>query len=356
MRRKGDNYLRKLLSRRIDLFKMDIMSYMVKVMMPQVELQQSLLRLDLSQTEAAQLLGVAPRTFRRWLDGDEIPGPAEQAIRAWLRLHERRLPWRPDSAAIAEDDQDQIARHREHAISLSDIITRVESRGGPRTPWTVDRNRSRATFGPMEVSFYTLSNGGFSLASYTRKDGNPDVNRDRELIEDAAYCIAKEFTGSPVTLVYHDRPWRAGVVKQTLENFPSKEAAIQRACSAMNSPDFHDPFIMAGEPPKPLLDKHEIRRECQRRKDGAAALRAVAGYVKVHSSIFVRDGARLMTPEQIAKQKERIEAVGSGIGALAAPAEQGSVTYDQFESLLGELHKLGFFPETSLVSAVAHAL
>ena len=323
--------------------------------MTPIELEQSLIRLGLSPSEAAQLLGVAPRTYRRWLDGEEIPGPVEQAIRAWLRLHERRLPWRPDSAAIAEDDQDQIARHREHTISLSEIIARVEARGGPRTPWTVDRQRSRATLGPMEISFYTLKSGGFSLGSYTRKDGSPDVQRDRELIEDAAYCIAKEFMSGPVTLAYHDRPWRAGVAKQSLENFPSKEAAIQRACSAMDSANFHDAFIMAGTPPQPLLDKHELRRECRRRKDSAAALKAVAGYVQRHSSIFARDGARLWSPEQTAKQQQQIEAVGAKISALVEPAEQGIVTYDHFESLLGELHKLGFFPETSLVSAVARA-
>lgn len=323
--------------------------------MASTELEQSLLRLGLSQTEAAQLLGVAPRTLRRWLDGEEIAGPAEQAIRAWLRLHDRRLPWRPDSAAIADDDQDQITRHREHAINLSDIIARVEARGGPRMPWTVDRQRSRAIFGPMEVSFYTLSNGGFSLANYTRKDGNPDVERDRTLIEDAAYCIAKEFMSSPVTLVYHDRPWRAGTAKQTLEEFPSKDAAIQRACAAMGSDRFHDAFIMAGEPAKPLLDKHDLQRECQRRKDSVAALKAVAEYTQRHSALFVRDGPKLLSPEQTAKQQRRIEAVAKEISALAIPAEQGQATYEQFESLLGELHRLGFFPETSLVSAVAHA-
>jgi hypothetical protein len=322
-------------------------------MMKLVELQQSLLRLNLSQTEAAQLLGVAPRTFRRWLEGDDIPGPAEQALRAWLRLHDRRLPWRPDSTAIDNDDQDQIARHREQAIVLSDIIARVEGRGGPRTPWVVDRKRSRATLGPMEVSFYALANGGFSLASYTRKDSHPDVERDRELIEDAAYCIAKEFTGSPVTLVYQDRPWRTGVTSSTQENFPSKEEAIQSACSRLGSERFHDPFIMAGN--SLLIDKSDLRRECQRRKDRAAALKAVADYVHTHSSIFVRDGARLMTPQQTAQQQERIEAVGSKIETLADPAKQGTVSYDQFESLLGELHKLGFFPETSAVAAVAHA-
>jgi len=104
----------------------------------------------------------------------------------------------------------------------------------------------------------------FSLATYTRKDGTPDVERDRELIEDADYCIAKEFASGPVTLVYSDRPWRAGIAKQTFEDFPSKDAAIQRACNAMGSANFHDAFIMAGQPPNPLLDKHELRRECQR--------------------------------------------------------------------------------------------
>ena len=114
-------------------------------------------------------------------------------------------------------------------------------------PWVVDRRkRSRATFGPMEVSFYTLKNGGFSLANYTRKDGSLDVERDRELIEDGAYCIAKEFENGPVTLVYQDRPWRARVTKPTLEKFPSKQAAVQRACDAMGSANFHDAFIMAG--------------------------------------------------------------------------------------------------------------
>jgi transcriptional regulator with XRE-family HTH domain len=324
-------------------------------MMSPTELEQSLLRLNLSQTEAAVLLGVAPRTLRRWLEGEEVPGPAERAIRAWLRLHEHRLPWRPDSTAIETKDEDQIAKHREHAISLSNIIARVEARGGPRMPWVVDRPRSRATFGPMEVSFYALTNGGFSLANYTRKDGSPDVERDRELIEDAAYCIAKEFASGPVTLVYQDRPWRTGVTKPTYENFPSKEAAIERACDLTGSANFHDAFIMAGQPPNPLLDKHELRRECERRKDVAAALKAVADYVQRHSSLFARDGARLWSPEQAAKQQQRIETVAAKIAALVDPAAKGTATYDQFESLLGELHKLGFFPETSLVSAVARA-
>ena len=320
--------------------------------MSRTELEQSFLRLGLTQTEGAQLLGVAPRTLRRWLEGEEIPGPAEQAVRAWLKLHDRKMPWRPDSASIAADDQDQIGKIREHAINLSDIISRVEARGGPQMPWVVDRPRSRATFGPMEVTFYALPNGSFSPANYTRKDGNPDVKRDWSLIEDAIYSIAKEFTGE-VTLVWGDRPWRSGVVSQKQETLPSKEAAIQRACAAMGAADFHDAFIMAGN--RPLLDKNELRRECERRKDRGAALKAVAAYVLQHSDAFATDGPRMLSPEQRQQQKQRIEAVAKRIGELAIPAERGEVNYGQFETLLGELHRLGFFPETSLISAVAHS-
>jgi hypothetical protein len=156
-----------------------------------------------------------------------------------------------------------------------------------------------------------------------------------------------------VTLVWGDRPWRSGVVSQKQETLPSKEAAIQRACAAMGAADFHDAFIMAGN--QPLLDKNELRRECQRRKDRGAALKAVAEYVLRHSDAFATDGPRMLSPEQRQQQKQRIEIVARKIDDLAIPAERGEVNYGQFETLLGELHRLGFFPETSLVSAVAHS-
>ena len=67
--------------------------------MPGNELGPYLLRLDLSPAEAAQLLRVTPRTVRRWLDGEDVSGPVEQAVRAWIRLSDRRFPWRPHGAA-----------------------------------------------------------------------------------------------------------------------------------------------------------------------------------------------------------------------------------------------------------------
>ena len=159
--------------------------------MTKEQFDQYLLRLGLSPAEAAQLLSVSPRTVRRWQEGEELPGPAQQAIRAWVRLHERHLPWRPDSVSIVEDDQDQIARHRLHTINLVDVLERVEARGGAKAPWSVDWDLGRASLETMEVSFYKLQSGSFSLGPYRRKDSPPDTARDMPMIEDAVYCIAK---------------------------------------------------------------------------------------------------------------------------------------------------------------------
>ena len=173
------------------------MSYIDNAMMTKSELELHLAFLRLSQTEAAQLLGVSARTVRRWFEGEEVPGPVDAALRAWRRLAERNLAWRPDMVSIIEDDQDQIGRHRAHTMGLADMLTRVEARGGVRLPWAVDLAEQKATLGPAEVGFYRLQSGGFSLSTYRRKDGDPDVERDRALIEDAAFCIARAFGKLP---------------------------------------------------------------------------------------------------------------------------------------------------------------
>ncbi len=163
-------------------------------MMTTQELEEHLTGLRLSQTEAAQLLGVSARTVRRWLEGEAVPGPAEAALRAWRRLDARLLAWRPDSITIAQDDAEGIARHREHAMGLDHVLRRVRARGGPRHFWSVDLAGSKATLGGMEVSFYKLQNGGFSCSVYSRRDMHPDLERDREELEDAIVSIAQAFT------------------------------------------------------------------------------------------------------------------------------------------------------------------
>jgi transcriptional regulator with XRE-family HTH domain len=164
-------------------------------MMTGQEMQEHLQALNLTQAEAAQLLGVSNRTVTRWCgNAEEVSGPAEAALRAWRRLNERHLAWRPDSVSIVEDDTERIAVHRQEAINLDDILRRVEERGGPKLPWTVNLADSEANLGKIHVSFYKLQNGGFSLSVYSRRDGeHPDVKRDWPLIEDAMFCIAREF-------------------------------------------------------------------------------------------------------------------------------------------------------------------
>jgi transcriptional regulator with XRE-family HTH domain len=256
-------------------------------MMSRSDLQNHLRRLRISQIEAAQLLGVAPRTVRRWLEGEEVPGPAEQALRAWLRLHEHKLVWRPDTLAIAEDDQQPIAGHRRQAIEVSDALQRVEARGGPRLPWHVDRERCRAILGSMmEVTFDRLANGDFSLASYTCKNALPDLQRDCELIEDAVFCIAKEMkkeAAIPVTLVYMDGPNFVGpdgkFGSMRHEEFLSNEAAIRRACQLVGKPNIYSLAIREGTSNSSgefLWNDPELRRECARRPpDQPATVRRI---------------------------------------------------------------------------------
>lgn len=184
-------------------------------MMSVQELQEHIQALGLTQAEAAQLLGVSPRTVTRWCtEGEEVSGPAEAALRAWRRLDARHLAWRPDSVSIVEDDAERIATHRQEAINLDDILRRVEARGGPQLPWAVSLPESEATLDRIHVSFYKLQNGGFSMSVYSRRDGvHPDLQRDWPLVEDAVFCIAQEFEK-------HGR--RAGALKAVAAEIRSK--------------------------------------------------------------------------------------------------------------------------------------
>jgi transcriptional regulator with XRE-family HTH domain len=161
-------------------------------MLSDFNLSDTLKLLGLSQVAAARLLSVDPRTVRRWVENPaEISGPAEQALRAWHRLHQFGLPWSPDGVDLIESDPENIAIYRLHTLGLDALLEKVTKRGGPAAPWVVDLDKGKATLNGLEITFYKLRAGGFSPQSYKRGDGTKlDVQRDWHLIEDAFACIA----------------------------------------------------------------------------------------------------------------------------------------------------------------------
>lgn len=161
--------------------------------MGSVELTEALEELGLDDNEAGKLLGMSGRSVRRWRDGEAVPGAVEAAVRAWLTLHRNALPWKPDSLSVLVNDQIQIQRMREHAEILHVLLEEVDREGGPKTHWNIDFARRRATRDVAEVSFYVLSNGGFSPSTYHRSDRAP-IEADRAEIRDACYCIAQAFS------------------------------------------------------------------------------------------------------------------------------------------------------------------
>lgn len=166
-------------------------------MMTKIEILNCLNSLDITQNDAAKLLSVSPRTFRRWVaNPSEMPGPAEQALRAWVRLNDENLVWRPDCQEIYEDDpkkmSESIVRLRKHMRGLESVLRKVEGRGGPAAMWNVDLDKRKATWGPFTVNFWELKGGSFSPHSYRRSDPiHPNRERDWALLEDAYYCFAK---------------------------------------------------------------------------------------------------------------------------------------------------------------------
>jgi hypothetical protein len=212
----------------------------------------------------------------------------------------------------------------------------------------------------MEVSFYKLKSGSFSLGPYRRTDSPPDIARDREMIEDAVYCIAKAFEKKspdygPVTLVVHDGSTKGRIAKQRLDEFPTAKAAVQHVCKRIGAPGFHEPFIMTKQA-ELLWDTRELQRECIRRSSAPQALAILAKYVRTHSALFVQDGPGSFGPAERADREEHIKALANEVDQLAKRATDGSVQYQQFEEVLGALHAAGFFPAGGLLSDVVKAL
>lgn len=149
------------------------------------EFRDSLQDLGLSQAEAARLLGVKLRTVQRWAAGRPAVGePAAQALKAWRRLAERGIAWRPDGEPVEAEDLRAIAEHRR--AELAEMLRR---NGGPRGPWRrrwrINIERCRATSPAMVVHFNRLADGSFLPASYRRLEEAAEGAGDRSLLEEA---------------------------------------------------------------------------------------------------------------------------------------------------------------------------
>lgn len=140
-----------------------------------------------------------------------IPGPAAQALRAWLKLHRLGAHWRPDGVDLV--DVDPLA-----------ALERVRARGGLHSAshWDVDLRRGCASMGCHRVSFVwpgrapggapgTASSAtsaavpeviGWALQSYCPErsgagaaGGRVSVQVLAELVDDACASIARRLAG-----------------------------------------------------------------------------------------------------------------------------------------------------------------
>lgn len=65
------------------------------------QVKDCLEKLGLQPADAARLLSVDVKTVDRWMAPvGKIPETAAQALRAWMRLAEMGLPWRPDELPL----------------------------------------------------------------------------------------------------------------------------------------------------------------------------------------------------------------------------------------------------------------
>ena len=83
----------------------------------------------------------------------------------------------------------------------------------------------------------------------------------------------------------------------------------------------------------------------------ADVLRVIAEYVRMYKDMFVTEGVAIPKPDERQKQIDAIEELASQIDELINSKAQ--IRYADFEPILVNLHKNGFYPDEHLVSALA---
>jgi hypothetical protein len=112
----------------------------------------------------------------------------------------------------------------------------------------VGQLRTREVWLGNLISFYKLASGSFSLGPYRRTDKAPDIARDREMIEDAVYCISKALEKKspqygPVTVASSttDRP-KVGWQNNNSKNFRPRILRFGASVHAWAVPAFTIPL------------------------------------------------------------------------------------------------------------------
>lgn len=110
-------------------------------------------------------------------------------------------------------------------------------------------------------------------------------------------------------------------------------------------------------------DRPEIQDACYciaqaiaRARAANKALIDIAEYTRQHAALFVREGPSRPNAAEVTRRVETINMLADELNGLASSALDGNALYAKFEGILDALHRLGFFPEQKLVSAVARGM
>lgn len=163
-----------------------------------------------------------------------------------------------------------------------------------------------------------------------------------ESAQRAAEAAAKPYTSKPGR-----KPLGVSPMNNTERNKYRIACLMARATAAVEATgllvSLHRDLVVAGEQEWAGRAAAILR---------TTALTAVAEYTRRNADLFVTNGPRLPSADERTERKQRILSLADKVGELASVTDS-PIRYGQFEEVLTDLHKAGFFPENSLVSAVA---
>jgi hypothetical protein len=142
------------------------------------------------------------------------------------------------------------------------------------------------------------------------------------------------------------------------EAYPTNSAALARVRIIWDRAAVHGPFIIE-KSGQALWNQVELIRVVDGTDTGAPTVRntvkKIVTYVRDNPTAFARDQIQPSAAE-IEKRALEICGVGDELERLANESEYRPLKYAEFETLLGRLHLLGFYPTNKQVGDVSHAI